>query len=110
MYPEKIIGNNIRKLREHKGVKIELLAKHLGLTKGRMSQIEHGECNELTISRIQKIAEYLDANYFEIAGHQPQYSDIGNSESYSGFYGNHYNISPELIRALADELAARMQK
>lgn len=63
---EQIIGDNIRIKREQKSIKLESLARHLGLSKARMSQIEHGECKELTISRIQKIADYLDINFLEI--------------------------------------------
>lgn len=44
----KIIGANIKSLRELNGVKQELLAKKLGVSKGRMSQIEHGDCHELS--------------------------------------------------------------
>lgn len=106
---EKIIGNNIRQKREEKHIKLETLAKHLGLTKARMSQIEHGECRELTIARIQKIADYIGVNSLEIVSTQAQYVDITESENCSGFYGNHYNITPELIKSLADELVHRMK-
>ena len=110
MQPEQIIGLNIKKKREEKGIKIETLGKHLNITKGRMSQIENGDCKELTVNRIVKIAEILNVNFFEIAGNQPQTVNIQNSQNSSGFYGTHYNVTPELISALIDELGKRMQK
>lgn len=57
-----LIGQNIKKYRELKLIKQESLAKHLGITKGRMSQIENGLCAELTLSRLQKIADYLNVD------------------------------------------------
>ncbi len=62
------------------------------------------------ISRIVKIAEILNVDFFEIAGNQPQTVNIQNSQNSSGFYGTHYNVTPELISALVDEFAKRMQK
>lgn len=70
MNPEIIIGNYIKKKREEKGVKIVTLAKFLGVTKGRMSQIENGACKELTINRILKIADFLKVDFFEIVGNR----------------------------------------
>jgi transcriptional regulator with XRE-family HTH domain len=110
MQAAQIIGSNIKKIREEKGIKQEVLAKHLGVTKGRMSQIEKGECDELNINRIEKIATPLQTDFFSIAGNNPQTVNINNSSNFSGFNGTHYNISPDLIKALADELVTRMSK
>lgn len=110
MEPAKSIGDNIRKVREQKGVKQEVLAKHLNITKSRMSQIENGDCGELTINRIEKIAIFLEADFFQITSLQPQTVHITNSTNCSGFYATHTNISPELVQMLANELAQRMNK
>jgi transcriptional regulator with XRE-family HTH domain len=110
MKPEIIIGKNIQKKREEKGIKIEALGKGIGVTKGRMSQIENGECKELTINRMQKIAEYLKVDFFDITGNQTQYVDIKDSENCSGFYGTHYNITPEFVKVFVTELAKQMNK
>jgi hypothetical protein len=75
-----------------------------------MSQIENGDCKELTINRIIKISELLKVDFFEITGLQPQTVNIQNSHNSSGFYGTHYNVTPELISGLVDELAKRMTK
>lgn len=102
---EQIIGTKIRTNREGKNVKLESLARHLGISKARMSQIEHGECKELTLSRIQKIADYLGVNIFEILDAQLQ----KDAENPVIFNGRQNNITPELIRSLADELVLRMK-
>ncbi len=49
MTPAQIIGLNIKTKRTEKGMKIETLGKQLNLGKARMSQIENGDCKELTI-------------------------------------------------------------
>lgn len=110
MNPTEIIGHNIKRMREVKGIKQELLAKHIGITKSRMSQIENGECSELTLNRINKIATYLKTDFFELTGNNPQNVHINSSTNCSGFNGTHYNVSPELIKALAEELVSRMTK
>ena len=66
MEPSKIIGQNIMTCREISGIKQEMLAKHLGISKGRMSQIENGECRELTINRLQCIASYIGTDFFTL--------------------------------------------
>lgn len=103
---EQIIGTNIRVKREEKSIKLESLAKHLGISKARMSQIEHGGCRELTIARIKKIAEYLDANFLEIVNLE---TGKENSNNLNSSTISSSNITPELIKSLADELAKRMQ-
>jgi transcriptional regulator with XRE-family HTH domain len=63
MNPLKIIGGNIKKIREEKFIKQQTLAKQLGLTKGRISQIENGECAELSLQCLIKIAIYLETDF-----------------------------------------------
>lgn len=103
---EQIIGTNIRVKREEKSIKLESLAKHIGISKARMSQIEHGACRELTIARIKKIAEYLDVGFLEIIN-----LETGKQNSISANTSNisRPSITPELIKSIADELAKRMQ-
>ena len=96
----KIIGGNIKTIREQKGVKQESLAKHIGITKGRLSQIESGECEELTVHRIEKIAVYLETDFFTLTNNHSQSVHINSSTNCSGFYGTHNNIPPELMRLL----------
>jgi transcriptional regulator with XRE-family HTH domain len=110
MKTSQIIGSNIKRVREHKGIKQEVLAKEMGITKGRMSQIESGECDELSLNRLEKIAAILKVDFFDLTGANPKNVHINNSTNCSGFNGTHYNVSPDLIKALADELVSRMSK
>lgn len=72
-----------------------------------MSQIEKGDCEELAISRINKIAFLLEVDFFEIVGIHPQKLYGENNFGSTGLSGIN-NISPELIKAIADELANRI--
>lgn len=98
MEPAKIIGRNIQIKREQKGIKQEMLAKHIGITKSRLSQIENGECEELSLSRVNKIAAYLQVGFFEIMFPNPQNVHINNSTNCSGFNGTHIIFLPTLLR------------
>ena len=53
-----IIGRNIRKWRELKGIKQEQLANQLGITKGALSNIENDK-TDLSLHRIEQIANLL---------------------------------------------------
>jgi transcriptional regulator with XRE-family HTH domain len=53
-----LIGQNIRKWRELKGIKQELLANHLGITKGALSNIENNK-TDISLRRIEQIAVCL---------------------------------------------------
>lgn len=110
MSPAEVIGKNIKAIREQKGVKQEVLGKHIGVTKGRMSQIESGECDELSIKKIDKIAAYLETDFFLVTCSNLKNIHINNSTNYNGFDETHSNISPDLVKALADELINRMNK
>jgi transcriptional regulator with XRE-family HTH domain len=110
MKSAEIIGKNIQEIRIQKGVKQEVLAKHLGIGKSRMSQIESGNCEELSIKKLDKIAAYLQTDFFSITGNNPQNVHINNSTNCSGFNGTHNNITSEIITLLVDEIAKRMSK
>ena len=106
-----IVGKNIKLYREQKGIKQEVLAKEIGISKSRLSQIENGDCGELFLNRIEKIANFLGVSFFDLTGNNMQSININNSTNCSsGFYATQYNIPPELIKALADELVNRMKK
>ena len=53
-----IIGQNIRKWRELKGIKQDFLAFKLGITKGALSNIENNK-TDITLHRIENIATCL---------------------------------------------------
>jgi len=104
MQPEKIIGSNIRMIREQKGLKLELLAKHLGVSKGRVSQIEGGDCRGLTIMRIDKIAEFLEVDFFEVISNKNRIPNKNQKGELRKYFESQNAISPELIKNVADEL------
>ncbi len=60
------IGEKIRELRLRSGVKAIDLARHLGVNRSYISQIEHNVCKP-TPEQLKKIASYLDydSNVFE---------------------------------------------
>ena len=109
MSPEEIIGYNIKRIRREKGIKIETLSKHLNITKGRLSQIENGNCKELSISRIIKISELLKVDFFEISSKEIQTIKTQNSQNNS-LDECKYAIIPELVSAVMNEFVKRINK
>lgn len=59
------IGQNIRKWRELKGIKQELLAFKLGITKGALSNIENNK-TDITLRRIEDIANCLELEIMKL--------------------------------------------
>ena len=59
------IGDNLRKIREIKGIKQESVAKQLGLTTNGYGKIERGETS-LNIKRLEEIAVILGVNALDI--------------------------------------------
>ena len=55
---QKLVGNNIRKLRKLHGLNLDLFAEKLALSPSNLSRIERGELN-INVSLLQKIAEVL---------------------------------------------------
>lgn len=104
---KKIIGNNIYHYRTLKRVKQEVLAKSLNISKARLSQIEHGDCSEITLNRLIQIAEELDVSFFNLVGNNVQSINITNSNNCSGFYGTHHENSKDLILELINLLKSK---
>lgn len=59
------IGLYIRKWRELKGIKQEELAKHLGITKAALSNIENDKA-DVSLHRIEDIARCLDLEAMQL--------------------------------------------
>lgn len=108
MTPLTIIGKNIKYFRQLKSIKQDTLAKHLGITKGRMSQIESGLCAELTLQRICKIAAHLEVDFFDILDKQcpiDKESLLQNLKTeQSGFF-----VSSEHIKELAKYISIELK-
>jgi transcriptional regulator with XRE-family HTH domain len=60
-----LIGQNIRKWRMLKGVKQELLASNIGITKAALSNIENNK-TAITLRRIEDIANSLDIEVMKL--------------------------------------------
>ena len=61
----KDIGNNLRKIRELKGLKQESVAKMLNMTMQGYGKIERNE-TDLTISKLNKLSEVLEVSPLDI--------------------------------------------
>lgn len=59
------LGVKVKILRKNTGVKQEVLAKFLGLSKGQMCNLESGKRN-FSLGQLEKICEYfnIDLSYF----------------------------------------------
>lgn len=60
-----LIGQNIRKWRELKGIKQELLAMKLGITKAALSNIENNK-TDINLHRIEDIANCLELDSMKL--------------------------------------------
>jgi transcriptional regulator with XRE-family HTH domain len=105
----KVIGNNIRMYRQVNDIKQEVLAKQIGVTKSRLSQIENGQCAELTLSRLENIAEVLEINFFDLVGNKGNNIMISNATNCTNGYHVTNNAPPELINQIITELVARLK-
>jgi transcriptional regulator with XRE-family HTH domain len=60
-----VIGNNIRRWRELKGIKQEQLAGDIGITKAALSNIENNKA-DINLHRIEDIAKCLDIDVMNL--------------------------------------------
>jgi transcriptional regulator with XRE-family HTH domain len=60
------LGDKIRELRRKKGLSQVGLAKHTGLTKDRIGQLERGDAKQYRLKEISVLAEFFDVpiSYF----------------------------------------------
>lgn len=88
----KDISSNIKKFRELKNYTRERLAAELDMSVSGYSKIERGEI-DLTVSKLQKIADALDVSMSEILNfdattifnisHNKEVQNIGNKENHN---------------------------
>lgn len=91
------IGDNIKKFRELKNFTREQMADYLGLSVSGYGKIERNE-TDLTISRIQQIAEILEVEMSQILNFDvSQVFNITNNQLVQGFGSNveNHNHSDE---------------
>ena len=78
------IGDNIKKLRELKSITRETMCEKLELSMSGYSKIERGE-TDLTISRVQQIAEILEVDLSQILNFDAsQIFNISNNKVVQG--------------------------
>ena len=99
------IGDNLRKIREIKGIKQESVAKQLGLTTNGYGKIERGETS-LNIKRLEEIAEILGVNALDIMQFDENIIFNINTMSNSAPNGtvNNYSLIKEERQFLADQI------
>ena len=99
------IGENLRKIREIKGIKQESIAKQLGLTTNGYGKIERGETS-LNIKRLEEIAEILGVNALDIMQFDENVIFNINTMSNSAPNGtvNNYNLSTEERQFFAEQI------
>lgn len=99
------IGDNLRKIREIKGIKQESVAKQLGLTTNGYGKIERGETS-LNIKRLEEIAEILGVNALDIMQFDENIIFNINTMSNSAPNGtvNNYSLNKEERQFLADQI------
>ena len=88
------IGENLRKIREIKGIKQESIAKQLGITTNGYGKIERGETS-LNIKRLEEIAQILGVNALDVMQFDENIIFNINSMSNSAPNGtvNNYSLS-----------------
>ena len=90
------IGDNLRKIREIKGIKQEAVAKQLGITTNGYGKIERGE-SAINIDRLEQIATILGITAMDIMQFDESVIFNINTMSNSAPNGivNNYSLSAE---------------
>ena len=99
------IGENLRKIREIKGIKQESIAKQLGITTNGYGKIERGETS-LNIKRLEEIAEILGVNALDVMQFDENIIFNINTMSNSAPNGtvNNYALSNEERQFFAEQI------
>ena len=56
------LGQTIRRLRLARHLSLRSLARHIGVSAGYLSQVEHGRCSVPTVARLRAIALILETD------------------------------------------------
>lgn len=99
------IGKNIRKHREAKEIKLEIMANAIGISKGMLSQIENG-ATDIKLSHIKNIANYLKVDFYELISTPTRFITISNSPNSAGITGdnNHLINDQKLSEVLISQI------
>ncbi|MCU0321340.1 MAG: helix-turn-helix domain-containing protein [Chitinophagaceae bacterium] len=101
MNAKEIIGKNIQRHREALEIKQETLANILGITASALSQIENGK-SDITVTRIEQIADALQKNFYEIVSSPNQVVSIYNSPISFFNNSNTTNTDPDLLARVVE--------
>ena len=71
----RVIGDNLRRLRAEKGLSLDALAKASGVSKSMLGQIERGEVNP-TISTLWRIATGLRVSFTSLVAYETGSSEV----------------------------------
>jgi transcriptional regulator with XRE-family HTH domain len=102
------IGKNIRKHREAKEIKLEVIANAIGLSKGMLSQIENGIA-DIKLSHIKNIANYLKVDFYELISTPTRFITFNISPNSADITGdnNHLVNDQKLSEVLINQIAEK---
>lgn len=98
------IGENIRKIREMKGVTQEYLASQLNISPQAFGKIEREE-TKLDFGRLEEIAKHLDVDPLDIIKFDENNIFNNTFNNHASVYNQStYNNDPRLIEVLQQEV------
>ena len=101
----KILGNNIRRIRQMRGLTQENVANHLGCSLNTYTKIERGETN-VPFMRLVQIATYLNSSVTALVQEEEETTINELAESINKIKDN----MDSLQQTLAESLAVYKQK
>lgn len=104
------LGEKIRVFRTLKGYSQEVMAESLKLSVAGYGKIERNE-TELTVNRLQQIAELLEVKLEDILQHDEKISfhNYAGSHAQNLIHLQHYNSPAEMVNLLKTLYESRIQ-
>ena len=103
------VGFNIRKLREKRGFSQEYMAAKLGVAQASYARMENAE-TKITIERLSKIAEVLEADITELFDSSKITIQNQNNEGVgSGYIENLHIENKEMHEKLIEQYEQRLK-
>lgn len=103
---------NIKKIREQKGISQDYMAIELGISQSTYTKLERGEVN-LYVDRLLKIAKVLNIGlariFDENANNSFNVNTYDTSSNFNQVIENQFNDSKELIKKLQNTLESENQ-
>ena len=93
------IGNNIKTIRQSKGIKAKELANKIGVSASMLSQWENDKKPPVKFETVEKIAAALGVTVYDIYPLEVyEFEDIANNELLKNFYKLNENGKKEAIK------------